>query len=393
MVNSAAIGKKVIFLTRSTSVQNLLGRYSTASQAYEVNLISSFAEHIDTTVIYIGSISAAPNSSEVRNLVLLPNGRSITYLSFGKISFLGVIRAVAFLKRLAGKKETVIITTGYHPNEMIALFLVKSATVGVYSIVFDTHTQGNSRMLLIMRWAANAYFEFGYKLLDFLSGIIVLNDLFVKNGGKTFRYLKSRIGGICVTRNSINKASATRIRALFAGTLNSENGVGLICEFLEMNPNSHIEIVLAGYGELEGLVADMVQRDLRLKFLGTLTDEALDVEIARSDFLLCLRNPESSVCQYAFPSKLIKFMSSGVPVISNKFPGLGSEYHEHLLLTREFSASALSEVIEYLNAADFRHFGDSAKSYIEANHRWSDISKEMIEFMFPLALPVDCHKQ
>lgn len=144
-----------------------------------------------------------------------------------------------------------------------------------------------------------------------------------------------------------------------------------------------MELVIAGYGELEGMIVSMAQRDPRLKFLGTLMDETLAAEIARSDFLICLRDPKSPICQYAFPSKLIKYMSTGIPVISNKFPGLGHEYHQHLLLIREFSVSALQNLLENINTVDFRSVGDTAKSYIEANHRWFEISKELLEFMIP----------
>lgn len=386
MDNSAAMHRKVFFLTRSTSVQALLGNYSTSSQAYEVNLISSLAEHIDTTVIYIGATATTPESGDSGNLIILKNGRRITYLTFGSISFSRIFRAVAFLKSLTENREAAILTTGYHPNEMITLLLVKNRSVEIYSIVFDTHVQGNSRMQPIKRWAANAYFELGYKLLDFLSGVIVLNDLFVKNEKKKFRYLKSKIGGVCGGMRVANKPASSHLRIFFAGTLNAENGIELVSEFLEENPDSNVELVLAGYGELEGMIVSMAQRDSRLKFLGTLMDETLAAEIAKSDLLLCLRDPESPICQYAFPSKLIKYMSSGIPVISNKFPGLGHEYHQYLLLTRKFSASALHELIENINTVDFRCVGDSAKSYIEASHRWFNISKELLEFMFPLSM-------
>ncbi len=385
MENSAAMQRRVFFLTRSTSVAALLGNYSTASQAYEVSLISSLAEHIDTIVINIGAVSATPETDESRNLVKLGNGRTITYLSFGKISFPRIFRAVDFFKSLAGNRETAILTTGYHPNEMITLLRVRSSSVGIYSIVFDTHEQGNSRMIPVKRLAANAYFEFGYKLLEFLSGVIVLNDLFVKNEKKKFRYLKSKIGAVSAGCGASGKHANTTLRILFAGTLNAENGVDLISEFLRKNPDADVEVTLAGYGELEGMVVAMAKRDPRLNFLGTLTDEVLTAEIARSDLLLCLRDPESAVCQYAFPSKLIKFMSSGVPVISNEFPGLGKEYHPHLLMIKEFSAAALRDLIEKLNIVDFRRVGDSARTYIEANHRWSDISLEILEFMFPFS--------
>ena len=393
MESSTAMHRRVFFLTRSTSVQALLGRFSTASQAYEVNLISSLAEDIDTTVIDIGATSETPEPDESGNLVVLGNGRRITYISYGKICFSGIFRAAAFLKSLASNRETAILTTGYHPNEMIALLLARSATVGTYSVVFDTHVQGNSRMRPIKRYAANAYFELGYKLLDHLSGVIVLNDLFVKNEKKQFRYLKSRIGGVCRACSVAGKPMSPSLRILFAGTLNAENGVELILEFLGRNPDSNVKVALAGYGELAGTITATAQRDSRLKFFGVLTDEALDAEIARSDILVCLRDPESSVCQYAFPSKLIKFMSSGVPVISNEFPGLDKEYHPHLLLIEEFSAAALHDLIEDIKAADYRHVGKFAKSYIESNHRWPDISQEMLDFMFPLHVPSQYHKR
>lgn len=385
MENSTAMNRRIFFLTRSTNEQALLGNYNSASQAYEVNLISSFAQYIDTLVINIGFDLEISEPDKIVKQIILGNRLCISYVNYGNISFLGIFRAINFIKNLAGDKETSILTTGYFPIEMVVLIALRSRSIGIYSIIFDTHLQGNSRMPHIKRWAANIYFESGYRLLELLSGIIVLNDLFLKNRKKKIRYLKTKIGGVSGGPRVVQEKMCTHLRLLFAGTLNYENGVNLILGFLEKNPKANVVIKIAGYGELKEKVSEKAREEFRLNFLGALTDEALSAEILRSDFLLCLRDPESPVCQYAFPSKLIRFMSSGIPVISNIFPGLGIEYHQHLLLIDDFSVEALNYLIENLKRVDYQHVGDSAKSFIDANHRWTDISLEILEFMFPFS--------
>lgn len=347
----------------------------------------SMSKQVDVIIVYIGHVSASSQINESGGRVGLELGgnRRVVYIPYGKISWQKIINFGFFLRGLAKNTMVAVLTTGYHPNEMMALLMARSCKVGVFSIVFDTHAQGNSRMNPIKRWAANIYFSLGYKLLSHVSGVIVLNDLFIKNQNKKFRYLKSKIGGICRLSQITTKNKNEPVRFFYAGTLNEENGVLLILEFLNINTDHNVEIVLAGYGELTENVRAFARRDSRLKFFGSLAEADLINEIAKSNFLFCLRDPYSPVCQYAFPSKLIKFMSSGVPVIANKFPGLGEEYYPYLLLIENFTAAALSVLIGKLNIGDYGGIGDSAKSYISATHRWSEIAQEMLDFMFPLS--------
>lgn len=379
--------KKLIFLTRSTMPAALAdSAFNTSSQAYEVNLITSLAGVIDVTVVYIGKADDCKQRPRRRPFTIhLPEG-SVEYFFFGSVGPFAFLKFSRFLIALAIGRESVVITTGYYPNEMTCLACVRSDRLKTYSIVFDTHRQGNSLMPLPKRWLANVYFETGFFLLRYLSGIVVLNDAFIFSRKLRIRYHKTKIGKLFYGEANSNlrmRASNDQVLFLFAGTLNADNGVRLILDYLHQHRTQNMEVWFFGYGEFLDEIKNRELDDSRIKYGGVLNDQELDRILTEHDYLLCLRDPESSVCQYAFPSKLIKFMGSGVPVICNVFPGLDPVYQNHLLLLKEYSVVGLADVLNTIQMRrDVRALGASSKEYIEKNHGWSTISPQMMDFLF-----------
>lgn len=379
--------KKLIFLTRSTTPAALTdSAFNTSSQAYEVNLITSLAGVVDVTVVFIGKADDYKQSPRRRPFTIhLPEG-SVEYCFFGPVGPFASLKFSRFLIELASGRESVVITSGYHPNEMICLAYMRSNLLKTYSIVFDTHIQGNSVMPLPKRWLANVYFEIGFFLLRYLSGIVVLNEAFIFSKKLRIRYHKTKIGKLFHGEANSNvpiRASNDPVRFLFAGTLNADNGVRLILHYLDQHRTQNIEICFFGYGELQDEIKNRELDDSRIKYGGVLNDRELDQFLTEYDYLFCLRDPESPVCQYAFPSKLIKFMGSGVPVICNVFPGLDPVYQNHLLLLKEYSVAGIADVMNLIQmGGDVRALGATSKEYIEKNHGWSTISTQMIDFLF-----------
>lgn len=377
----------LIFFSRSVLPNDLINsQFNTSSQAYEVNLLKSLASKVNVTVVYLGDEGCGGRYSMETTTSLYVDRSRINFLYFGKLLPSKLLMFSKNIFCLIRSKDSVLLTTAYYPLEMISLYAFKYFGIKVFSVVFDTHLQRSLILSVPKKWFVNLYFGLGFMVLKKLSGIIVLNDIFLKSRNIKMPFLKTKIGQLFNGGpNAIKptRCSCTKIKFLFAGTFNDDNGVNIILQYLRNNKNSELEFIFYGYGDLLDEIRCMESMDSRALYGGCIDDATLDEEILKANYVVCLRNPFSKVCEYAFPSKLIKSMGSGVPVISNIFPGLDVPYHEYLVMLNDYSELALRNVISgILQGDDFSHKGVSARAFIEENNNWDTISREIVDFIF-----------
>lgn len=367
------------FVTRSTGIEALCaGEFSTSSIAYEAALIDALKSRDKVVVVNTGGITK-------RATCIFGDGFKYISMGFGRANAL--IRAFCYLAFFTWREtRSAILTTGYYPSEMVILLLLRLIGCRVFSIIYDSHVPSLAGMSFPKRFCVDIYFRFGLFCAGFLSGVIVINqNLIGRFPVAPRRILLSRIGSLFNYHGT--KALPMQLREmprfLFAGTLNSENGVDLLLGAFAKLPELKATIVFYGGGEAQQRVIAASENDARISFLGRVSDKDLDVELLMSDFLICLRDPDSISAIYAFPSKLVKFMGSGVPVLVNRFPGIDDEMQKFLLMIDGFEAEELAAGISRAAASiSAGEIGLRAKQYIEENHRWSDVAREMVDFIY-----------
>ena len=65
-------------------------------------------------------------------------------------------------------------------------------------------------------------------------------------------------------------------------------------------------------------------------------DNATMLSIQKSaDLLICPRKPDDYTTKYTFPSKVLEYICSGVPVLSNALLGIPEEYKEYISFADE----------------------------------------------------------
>lgn len=368
---------ELVVLSRSVGFEVISERkICTSSQLYEVDLIESLAKNVNVRVECV----SGKHDSHVIDIT-----NNLSFINRGKLSLLGSLGLMSYLVSNRYRKNLKVLTTGYYPVEMMILILARIIDIKSYSIVFDTHLTATNKMPFIKKIVSNFYYGIGFIFLRALNGIIVLNNAFLVNKKINIRTLISRIGFSGVDTDyamKLYKSCRKRPVVVFAGTLNPDNGIDLILETITKNKDLEVKFNFYGYGEKSRDVEELAKIDGRVEFMGVVLDDVLNEVIQDSDYLICLRNPESISCEYSFPSKLIKFMGSGVPVIANDFPGLRDDYKNHLVLT-DYSISGLNETIRKLgNDEAYRIVGPDAARFIQNTHNWSNISYEMYEFIF-----------
>lgn len=139
---------------------------------------------------------------------------------------------------------------------------------------------------------------------------------------------------------------------LYAGGLSEAYGVGsLLRAFLSSDIDA--ELWICGYGPLSDVVRDCEVRDHRIRHLGFLDQTSLRKAQINSIGLLITRDPKENYVRYSFPSKLIEYMTTGVPVITTRLTGIPPEYFNFV---STFDSSSENDIVSALKA----HLGRSA---------------------------------
>jgi glycosyltransferase involved in cell wall biosynthesis len=122
------------------------------------------------------------------------------------------------------------------------------------------------------------------------------------------------IPGICEAKKSFGRHPRKYI--FFAGALYNRYGVrDLVDAFIQLN-NPHIDLIIAGYGPEVSYIESMHQSYPHIKFLGLLAQKQIDEYLVNAHILVNPRPINPSFDEYAVPSKLFDYFSSGTPVLS-----------------------------------------------------------------------------
>jgi glycosyltransferase involved in cell wall biosynthesis len=172
-------------------------------------------------------------------------------------------------------------------------------------------------------------------------------------------------------------------RMVLAGGIEPYNGVDLLLEALRWLP-ADCEIVLAGTGALTDDVVAAARRDRRVVYRGFLTlDEVL--ELYRSaDLLLNLRVTKALDTRYFFPSKLMEYLASGVPVLSTCTGHVEEEYGAYVYLLRDETPEALADAISTIRGvapAERRALGLRAREYMLATKTWPKQGERLVAYI------------
>lgn len=121
---------------------------------------------------------------------------------------------------------------------------------------------------------------------------------------------------------------------LYTGTLDARYGIrNLLDSFVEAGSNEY-ELYICGDGNARGYVESVAASNGRVKYLGQL-DRSSVLTLQRSASLLINpRDNDSEYTKYSFPSKIIEYMSSGVPVLMYRLDGIPQEYYDFCFLIR-----------------------------------------------------------
>ncbi|MBS6764932.1 MAG: glycosyltransferase [Clostridium sp.] len=168
-------------------------------------------------------------------------------------------------------------------------------------------------------------------------------------------------------KETIAKKPLSKKKAvMYSGKLDNQYGIPMLLDaFMEIG-DSDVELWITGGGNAEVYVKECASRDERIKFYGFLPGrtDVLNLQ-QQASLLVNMRLPSELASAYCFPSKLLEYMATGVPVLSFKLKGIPEEYYPYLITVEHESKNDLRKSLEAslsLNAVD--SLGMKARSFV-----------------------------
>jgi glycosyltransferase involved in cell wall biosynthesis len=153
--------------------------------------------------------------------------------------------------------------------------------------------------------------------------------------------------------------------------------------------DNRYNLIIAGKGPLEKEVVEAAKNDSRITYYGYLTyEEVLDL-YRTADVLINLRLSKTINTKYLFPSKIMEYLASGVPVITTCIGHTEEELADFVFLLKEESPQSVADMIEFVASMDPKNrkeIGERAQHYMFTKKTWDNqggrITKFMMENLF-----------
>ncbi|MGA2319520.1 MAG: glycosyltransferase [Solirubrobacteraceae bacterium] len=175
----------------------------------------------------------------------------------------------------------------------------------------------------------------------------------------------------------------------YAGSLTKVNGIPeLVAAFAQLKGRGY-RLLVAGRGPEEGLIQRAAADDSRIEFRGYLSENEVLSLYSETDLLLNLRITRRINTDYFFPSKLVEYLATGVPVLSTATGHVKEEFGEVLFLLDEESPEALAELLGHLASMDDRARwarGAAARRQVLATHQWSVQGRKLAALIRQIAV-------
>lgn len=157
-------------------------------------------------------------------------------------------------------------------------------------------------------------------------------------------------------------------RVVYAGSLNLNYGLGRLVEAMGLINDPEIQLHLYGGGSAEGYVKDKVLQDNRIVYHGRVSNAEATDAIYRASVLVNPRNAnDGEYTEYSFPSKDIEYMSTGVPTLLCKLPGMPPEYYGHFIDIEDGAPSQIADAImrvKNMTQEEREEMGQDSRNFI-----------------------------
>lgn len=180
------------------------------------------------------------------------------------------------------------------------------------------------------------------------------------------------------------KALRGRKVVVYAGTTNVRYGVIELCRAFRAVPGDDLALVICGAGDGAAQVVEHAALDPRIKYLGQLPRSTVLTLESSATLLVNPRSGKEEFSAYSFPSKILEYMSTGVPVLCYRLGGIPEEYDSYLTYISGESVDDFAACLRQLlrsSPQELAAAGTAARDFVEAEKNAAVQACKIVDFM------------
>ncbi|MDP2857318.1 MAG: glycosyltransferase, partial [Bacillota bacterium] len=131
---------------------------------------------------------------------------------------------------------------------------------------------------------------------------------------------------------------------MYAGSLGKGYNIPSLIEAFG-HLEADCEFWVFGDGDCTPLVRDAAARDARVRYMGKVPRAELLAAMKRARLLISVKDTRDEYTRYAFPAKILEYMTSGTPVLTTKVGGIPDEYFAHVFAVEDESPEGIAKAI------------------------------------------------
>lgn len=166
---------------------------------------------------------------------------------------------------------------------------------------------------------------------------------------------------------------------LYSGGIMKNYGIVELVEAFKRIKDDNIRLIICGAGDAEDYIIEEEKKDKRIEFKGLQSREKVLKLQKSSTILVNPRKNGEEYTKYSFPSKLMEYFSSGVPVVAYKLDGVPDEYSPYYYQVDEDKSGLYKTLKRVLSKSkeELKIKGATAKEFV-LNNKNNKIQGEKI---------------
>lgn len=243
-------------------------------------------------------------------------------------------------------KISYIIVQGSHtPFMLIAILSKLFFNVRITIILTDQHgrfVESDGSLGGILRSVDTRLMRL---LLGLFDGHICLSPYFVSNFGLVNYFITPGILNeefqTLIANNTSPTSKNSTFDIVYAGGVSVDNGVDRLLRAFKKLSYQNIRLFIYGSGPLVKEVEYAALHDLRINYGGVLYGENYIKAILSANLLVNPRPISDDYAKSSFPSKLIEYMATGVPVLTTRLLAIPDEFKSCLFFIEDDSDNSI----------------------------------------------------
>lgn len=179
------------------------------------------------------------------------------------------------------------------------------------------------------------------------------------------------------------KDNSGKQRFIYAGGIEEAYGAKNLVEgFLKAHIND-AELLFYGSGSYSAQIEELQKDNQNIKYCGLVSPDEMRRIMLSATALINPRPAGSEFTRYSCPSKVIEYMSTGVPVIMTMLEGIPEDYYRYVYTISKDGPDGVAEaLVSFSNTdeAERKRKGIQAREYILENKNASKQVSRMIDF-------------